>query len=203
MFAVDTGKFQNYHLLRLQDFQESAIGWLIDPGCFMTHPVTMFQLNRCHPLQGHSCHWKPNYLHLGELPPPTCCCCCCCCRCCCCCCCCCWCCCCCCCSISCTKWLEKKNRFGFPNHHKIFATENPTTNMFRTKACMAESLPPWIPWTTSDNWIGFKRRFSKNPKPRDPKKHDDAWKIHHEDFMKMYFLLKIGIFQCHVSFYGW
>ena len=35
---------------------------------------------------------------------------------------------------------------------------------------------------------------------RGVKKLTWQWKIHH---LKMYFLLKMGIFQCHVSFQGW
>jgi len=65
----------------------------------------------------------------------------------------------------------------------MFAIENPTSNMFRTlrHAWRNLSLLGFLgqhPTIGSDSRGDF---GTTNPKPRDPKKHDDAWKIHHED----------------------
>ena len=185
MFTVDTGKFQNYHLLRLQDF-------LIDPGCFMTHPVTMFQLNRCHPLSKVTAVIEnqiicilANYHHqpivvvvvvvvvavvvvvvavVVVFVGPT--------------------------------DLKKKGLVFQTNHHEIFAIENPTANMFALRHAWRNlSLLGFLgqhPTIGSDS----RGDFLKTLNPEIQKNMTMAGK----STMKMYFLLKIGIFQCHVRF---
>ena len=48
-------------------------------------------------------------------------------------------------------------------------------------------------------WIFSNSKDKKDMKQLPPKKLKRQWKLHH---LKMYFLLKMGSFQCHVSFHG-
>ena len=72
-------------------------------------------------------------------------------------------------------------------------TADKTPSIFRTwRSYFKGDMFFLVPW-----YVRLQRLVDKEqPTPRKPKWQ---WKIHH---LKMYFLLKMGIFQCHVSFQG-